>query len=170
MRRAWPFIGWEFESSSLKNALLQIWFLKVFNYYYFIIISPLVRTWPSFEQTWIPFTKGYLCPSLVEIGPVVLEKKIFKRCQFILIISKLSPLWEGLGLSFEQTWIPFTKGYFVPISVEICPVVLEKKVKMWKIYRRTDSQTVDRGQVIRKLSWAFSSDELKRNYRTPFSR
>ena len=32
-----------------------------------------------FEQTWIPFTQGWFVPSLIEIGPVVLEKKIFKQ-------------------------------------------------------------------------------------------
>ena len=69
-------------------------------------------------------------PILVEIGPVVLKEKIFKSCQFIFIISELSPLWEGLGPSFEQTCIPFTKGYFVPSLVEFGPVVLEKKMKM----------------------------------------
>ena len=31
----------------------------------------------AFEQTWIPFTQGWFVPSLVEIGSVVLEKKIF---------------------------------------------------------------------------------------------
>ena len=37
----------------------------------------------SFEQTWIPFTQGCFVPNLVEIGPVVLEKKIFKFRQSI---------------------------------------------------------------------------------------
>ena len=46
-------------------------------------------------------------PSLVEIGPVVLEK-IFRSCQIIFIISQLSPLWEGCGPSFEKTWIPLS--------------------------------------------------------------
>ena len=31
----------------------------------------------SFEETWIPFTQGWFVPSLVEIGSVVMEKKIF---------------------------------------------------------------------------------------------
>ena len=31
----------------------------------------------SFEQTSIPFTQECFVPSFVEIGPVVLEKKIF---------------------------------------------------------------------------------------------
>ena len=30
----------------------------------------------STEQTWIPFTQGRFVPSVVEIGPVVLEKKM----------------------------------------------------------------------------------------------
>ena len=47
---------------------------------YFVIISPWNRFGPSFEETWVPFTQGYFVPSLVKIGPVVLEKKIFKIC------------------------------------------------------------------------------------------
>ena len=35
---------------------------------------------------------------------------------------------------FEQTWIPFTQGCIVPSLVEIGSVVLEKKMKMWKVY------------------------------------
>ena len=47
-------------------------------FYFLVIISPPGKGWdPSFEQTWIPFTKEYFVPSLVEIGPLVLEK-IFK--------------------------------------------------------------------------------------------
>ena len=42
-------------------------------------------------------------PSLVEIGPLVLKKKIFKVGQYIFAISLLSPLGEGGGPSFEQT-------------------------------------------------------------------
>ena len=73
----------------------------------------------SFEETWILFTQGCFMPSLVEIGSVVLEKKIFKSCQYIIINSQLSPLWEGRGPSFEQTWIPFTLGFLVPSLVEM---------------------------------------------------
>ena len=41
----------------------------------------------SFEETWIPFTQECFVPRLVEIGPFVLEKMIFKFRQFIFIIS-----------------------------------------------------------------------------------
>ena len=127
-----------------------------------------MRIYWFFIWTWIPFTQGCFVPSLVEIGPVVLEKKIFKFCQCIFTISSLSPLGKGRGPSFEQIWIPFTQGCFVPSLVEIGPVVLEKKMKMWKVYRQTDRQTdrrTDRqtpdDSWSEKLTWAFSSGELK---------
>ena len=43
-------------------------------------------------------------PSLVEIGPVVLEKEIFEswQCVFTYILQ-LSPQDKGHGLWFEQT-------------------------------------------------------------------
>ena len=44
---------------------------------YLIIISSWERAGPSFEQSWIPFTQVWcIVPSLVEIGLVVLEKKM----------------------------------------------------------------------------------------------
>ena len=64
---------------------------------------------------------------LVGIGPVVLEEKIVKSCQYIFTFLLLSPVQKGRGPSFGQTRIPFTQGWFVPSLVKIGPVVLEKK-------------------------------------------
>ena len=76
------------ESSSTKNAWCQVWLnqaewfwrkrfflISLMFFHYFIINSPGKRAGPSFEQTWIPFNKYCFVPSLVEFGPVVLEKK-----------------------------------------------------------------------------------------------
>mgnify|MGYP003689875993 CR=1 FL=1 len=41
-------------------------------------------------------------PSLVDIGPVVLEKKIFNFVNVFFAILKLSPLGKWQGPSFEQ--------------------------------------------------------------------
>ena len=60
-------------------------------------------------------------PSLVEIGPVVLEEKIF-----IIFINYL-PLEKGVVLHLYKLKSPFTQGCFVPSFVEIGTVVLEKK-------------------------------------------
>ena len=37
--------------------------------------------------------------------------------------NKEKTLWVLIGSSFEQTWIPFTQGCFVPSLVEIGSVV-----------------------------------------------
>ena len=42
-------------------------------------------------------------------------------CYFVIIFP-----WKRGGPSFEQTWIPFTLGCFLPNLVEIGPVSLEK--------------------------------------------
>ena len=63
------------------------------------LLSPLGKVYgPSFEHNWIPFIQGCFLPSLVEIGPVVMELKIFKFstvtmycCHFVII----SPLEKG---------------------------------------------------------------------------
>ena len=68
------------------------------------LLPPLGQGWdPSLEQTLIPVTKGFFVPSLVKIDQLVLEKRIFKSCQFTFINSELSPLGKGRGPLFEQT-------------------------------------------------------------------
>ena len=39
---------------------------------------------------------------------------------------EIFPPWKGRGPSFEQIWIPFTQGCFVPSLVENGPLVLGK--------------------------------------------
>ena len=80
------------------------------------------------------------------------QQTVAKTCLGINFISQSSSLWE-------QTWIPFTQGYFVPSLVAFGPVALEK-MKMWKVYWRTDRQTTD-DMRSGKRTWAFSSVELK---------
>jgi hypothetical protein len=106
---------------SSKDNLYQVWlnlvcwfwktrFLKIFivfllfRYYLPMEMICVLGLVPLFEQTWISFTKRWFVPSLVTIGPVVLEKRL--KCIFTLLL--LSPLGEWLSPSFEQTWIPFT--------------------------------------------------------------
>ena len=101
-----------------------------------------ITEWSLFVKHWVPFIKGCFVPSFVEIGSVVLKKIfVFKFRQFIFAISWLSPFGKGRDPSFEQTWIPFSQGCFVPRLFEIGPVVLEKRMNMRKVYRRSDGRT-----------------------------
>ena len=78
-------------------------------------------------------------------------------CQIWLKLS-FEQTWNLFTL--EQTWNLFTQGCFVPSLVKIGPVVLEKKLKIGKVYGLTDGQKTD-DRWSEKLTWAFSSGELK---------
>jgi hypothetical protein len=43
----------------------------------------------------------------------------FFKIQSIFTLSLLSPPVEGLSPSIEQTWNPFTQGWFVPSLVKL---------------------------------------------------
>ena len=115
-------------------------FLNFVNVFFTILLSsPFGIRWnPSFEQIWIPITHECFVPSLVEIGPLIIEKKIFRFLQFIFAILFLSPLGKRCDPLFEQTQIPFTHGCFVSSLVEIGFGVLDKKTKMWKFYENNN--------------------------------
>ena len=112
---------------------------------------------PSFEKTWIPITQICFVVSLIEIGPVISENRIFIVCHCIFGISLLSPLKKGQGPSIEQAWHPITQGCFEPSFIEIGPVVLEKKTKMRKVYKNDDDDndaTTDKCDEKISLEWA----------------
>ena len=79
---------------------------------------------PSFEQNWFPFTQGCFVPSLVEIGSVVLEKKIFDFVNVFSLFRYYLPLKKGVVINFNkieytitedvlsQVWLKFTKAYW----------------------------------------------------------
>ena len=142
-------------------------------FHYFVIISPWKRTGPFIWTNFNPLHPRMFCAKfgwnwLCGSG----EEDFLIWSMYFFPFSWLSPLGKGRGPSFEQTWIPFIQGCSVPSLVENGPVVLKKKMKMWKVYRRmdrrmdwrtdkqTDRQTTD-DRWSEKPTWAFSSGELK---------
>ena len=72
--------------------------LKYLRYFVTMYYIPLVKVRP-FHWTnyfWIYFTQGCSVPSLVEIGPVVLEKKIFLIINVFCYFVIISP-WKRAG-------------------------------------------------------------------------
>ena len=57
--------------------------------------------------------------SLVEIGPVVLEQKIFKFRQCVSDISKLSPIGRGRTLYFKNLEFPSTKDALCQVRLKL---------------------------------------------------
>ena len=91
-RRTWPFIWTNLNSpnpSKLCASLVEIGRVvlerKIFQYFQynftFSLLYPLGKGGPWLEHTWILSIQGCFVLKLVEIGPVVLEKKIFKYFQ-----------------------------------------------------------------------------------------
>ena len=110
------------------------YFLKSSIYFnYLAIISSLTKSVPSFEFTRILFIQGCYVPSLVKIGTVVLEKLSVSFCNFVIISSwkrALPFMWTNLN--------PLYLRMLFYSMVEIDQMVLEKKMKMWKINKQTD--------------------------------
>jgi hypothetical protein len=103
----------------------------------FLRLSPLWRgPGPLFEQFTIPFTQGWFMPSLIVIGLLVLEKKIFKNFQCIFTLLWLSPLGEGQSPSFEQFRIPSPKD-------DLCQVWLKLAQWFWRRSRKCKSLQID---------------------------
>jgi hypothetical protein len=112
-----------------------------------VIISPLKRTWP-FEQFKIPFNQGRFIPSLIEIGLLVLEKKIFKNLQCIFTLLLLSPLREEQSPSYKQFKIPSPKD-------DLRQVWLKLAQWFWRRSRKSKSLQTDGLRAIRKAHLSF---------------
>jgi len=66
------------------------WFMRRFSLFC-TLIGAQKGLAPLFEQIWISITQACFPPSLVEIGKVVHEKKIFKGFCYISLYKTLSP-------------------------------------------------------------------------------
>ena len=134
---------------------------------YFIIISPWKKVRPFI---WTNLSTHYPRIHCAKFGwnwPSGSGEEDFLN--FVNVFSQfsfLSPLGKEQGPSFEENWIPYTQGCFVPSLVENGQVVLEKKSKLGKVYWRTDrqTQTDDGWQVIRYAHLSFQVKWAKNYY------
>ena len=100
----------------------QEWLKSSMYFHYILIISRWKKVgvqleFPSFMDALCQF--GWNWPS--GFGEEDLLKSLMYFRNFVIISPWIGPL-------FEQSWIPFTQGYFVPGLVEIDQLVLEKKI------------------------------------------
>ena len=110
-----------------------------------LFLSLLGNGWdPSFEQTWIPFIQGCFVPSLVDIGPI--DSSMYFRYFVIISPSKRAGpfVWTNLNPLYPKS------------LVEIGPVVLEKRMKLWKVYKQTDGRWTTGESTTSTLTSAFS--------------
>ena len=91
------------------------------------IISSLISEWSLFVKPWVSFTKRCIVPSLITIGPVVLEKKIFNFVNVSLPFRNCLPLEKGVALHLNKLEYPSPKD-------ALCQVWL--KLALWFLRRR----------------------------------
>ena len=60
-----------------------------------------------------------ICVKFVEIGPVILEDKIFKVCQCIFAILLLSPLRKGMALHLNKLKSPSPKDALCQVWLKL---------------------------------------------------
>ena len=86
---------------------------------FFFIIFPRKSPGPSFEQTLISFTQGCFVPSLVEIGPLVLDfQNSFMYFRYFVIFSPWKRAWPFIWTNSPspkdalcQVWLKLTQGF-----------------------------------------------------------
>ena len=128
----------------------------------FVIISPWKRLGPWFEQIWIPYTQGWFMLSLVEIGLVVLEKKIFLK--FVNVFLQLRdnlPLEKGRVLHLNKFEFPLPKNAFCQVWLKLAHWFWRRSWNVTTTMKTTATTTTDNIQIfIRKahlslrLRWA----------------
>ena len=100
-----------------------------------------------------PPLKDALCQVWLKLGHTFWRRIFLISSMYLRYFVIISP-WKKAGPFIWRN--PFTQGCFVPSLIEIDPVVLEKKMKMWKVYdRRRDRRTDDGQKVIRKVHMSF---------------
>ena len=97
----------------------------------------------SFTQTWISFTQEWTVAGLVDIGPVVLEKKIFKFCQcIILLFHNYLPLETGRAIHLNKLGATSPKDTLWQVWLKLAQWFWRRRWKCEKFTdRRTDRQT-----------------------------
>ena len=137
----------------------------------FLQLSPLWKSGdPLFKQIWFTFTHRSFAPSLIEIGQILLEKKIWKICQYIAIIffGYHLPLKKGKAFHFNKYKSLSPRDTFCQVLLKLALWFLRRKWKYEKFTTTTtttttttETTTTDNGPIlIRKarlslrLRWA----------------
>ena len=101
----------------------------IMTFRYFVIISPWKGAWPFIWTNVNPLPKRMLWAKIGWNlpGGSWKEDLNFVTVHLVSLFRNYFPFEKNLALYFKMNWTPFTQGCFVPSSVEIGQVVLEKK-------------------------------------------
>ena len=115
-------------------------FKKFSRFHYFAIEKVSPDIW---KENLNQLHARILCAKFGWKSPKGSGEEVFKSFQCIFAFSLLSPHWIRRCPLFKQTWIIPTLECFVTSLAKLGPVVLEKKMKMWRKCRQTHRRQMD---------------------------
>ena len=118
-----------------------------------------------FCKTLSPFHPGMLLPRLVETDPMVLENGSWE--DFLMLFRNYLPLEKGMTLYLDKLESPSAKDALCQVLLKLGKWFLRR----WKCEitdRQMDRKMTD-NRRLEKLTWAFSSGELKSQLQSNFS-
>ena len=120
---------------------------------YFAINSPWKRAGSFIWNKLNPLHLRMLCAKFGWNWLWFLRRRFFNFVNVFSLFRNYFPLEKGRALHLNK----IESFYPRMLCAKFGPVVLEKKIKMWKVYKQTTDE-----RWLEKLTWAFSSDELKK--------
>ena len=124
-------------------------------FHYFVIISPWKRAGSFIWTNFNPLHPRMLCAKFGWNWSSSSGEKIFKSCQFILLIPDYLPFGKGVALYLNKLEFPSPKDTLCQVWLKLAQWFWRRRWKCEKFTdRRTDRQT-DGRQVIRKAHLSF---------------
>ena len=156
------------ESASPRDALLQVWlklaqwcrrnflfFILSMYFCYLVIISPWKRAWPFIWTNLNPLHPRMHCAKFGWNWPSgSREEFFFILSMYFCYLVIISP-WKRTGPFIGTNLNPFyRKMLFAKCGwLKIGPVVLEKKMKMWKVYDNNNNCNSSGELKIKVTAW-----------------
>ena len=159
------FLIWTNLNTRPKIALLQVWlkldgwfwkrkflnFVNVFSLFRYLIISPKKKgvafIWTNFNPLHLRMVCAEFCWNWPRRRFLKVVNVISLFCNYLLLGKGNRFIWTNLN--------PLYLKFFMPSLVKIGPVILEMKSKIGQVYTRTDRQTDNGRQAIRKAHLRF---------------
>ena len=107
-----------------------------------LVVLKIVKAWPFIWINLNPLHPRMLCAKFGWNWPSGSKEDFLILSIYFRYFVIISHWTLGKG---RVLWTPLSQECFVPSLVEIGPVVLKKKMKMWKVY---DNANNDNGQIL----------------------
>jgi hypothetical protein len=140
--------------------------LKIFKWPHpiFVIIHPLGRTWPKiWKKSEFPLPKDILYQVWLTLACWFWRRRLLRIFSVFLLFRDFLPLEKGIALHMSNSESPLPKN-------DLCQLWLQLARRFWRSWicksltdrhQTPDIRRMTDNRGSEKLTWAFSSGELK---------